>query len=62
MAHISVDQLAARKRQLIAERDRRIRELSIGYDNAIAVIDELLQMAMGHDGQPPKEDLQDDTR
>lgn len=46
MKHITVEQLLARKQELVAERDDKMRILAVGYDNAIATIDDLINRAM----------------
>ena len=45
MKYITVDQLLKRKQELILEREEKMRTLVIGYDNAIAIIEELINMA-----------------
>jgi ATP-dependent Clp protease ATP-binding subunit ClpA len=46
MTHITIEELLQRKQELIQERDERLKMTAVGYDNAIAVIDELIKMAM----------------
>ena len=46
MKYITVDQLLKRKQELILEREDKIKMLVIGYDNAIAIIEELINMAV----------------
>jgi ATP-dependent Clp protease ATP-binding subunit ClpA len=43
--YITVEQLLKRKQELILEREDKIKMLVIGYDNAIAIIEELINMA-----------------
>lgn len=45
MKYITVDQLLKRKQELILEREDKMKMLVIGYDNAIAIIEELINMA-----------------
>ena len=45
MKYITVEQLLTRKQELIKERDHKMLVLSVGYENAIAVIDELISTA-----------------
>ncbi len=45
MKYITVDQLLKRKQELILEREEKIKTLVIGYDNAIAILEELINMA-----------------
>ena len=49
MRYITVDQLLKRKQELILEREDKIKTLVIGYDNAIAIIEELINMAANQD-------------
>ena len=49
MRYITVDQLLKRKAELILEREDKIKMLVIGYDNAIAIIEELINMAANQD-------------
>ena len=46
MRYITVDQLLKRKQDLILEREEKIKMITVGYDNAIAIIEELINMAM----------------
>ena len=49
MKHITIEELLQRKQELIQERDERLKLTAVGYDNAIALIDELIQMALAKD-------------
>ena len=50
MKYITVDQLLKRKQELILEREEKIKMLVVGYDNAIAIIEELISMATNEEG------------
>ena len=49
MKYITVDQLLKRKQELILEREDKIKMITVGYDNAIAIIEELISMATNQD-------------
>ena len=42
---ITLEQLEKRKQELIKERDHKLLVLTVGYENAIAILDELITMA-----------------
>lgn len=46
MKYITVEHLLKRKQELIEEREDKLRTLVVGYDNAIAILDELIKTAM----------------
>ncbi len=46
MKYITIEQLIAEKVQLEQEREQRMKELSIAYENAIAIVDKLIQIAI----------------
>ena len=46
MKYITVEQMQKRKQDLILEREEKIKMITVGYDNAIAIIEELINMAM----------------
>ena len=45
MKYITLDELLERKQELISEREERLKMTAVGYDNAIALIEELIQKA-----------------
>ncbi len=47
MKYITLEQLEVRKHELIVEREDKLRVVTIGYDNAIAILDELIVLAIG---------------
>ena len=49
MSDITVDQLLKKKQELIQERDHKLLVLTVGYDNAIALLDELIEMTAKKD-------------
>ena len=49
MKYITVDQLLKRKQELILEREDKIKMLVVGYDNAIAILEELINAAMANE-------------
>lgn len=53
MKHITLEQLLSRKQELMKERDHKMLVLSVGYENAIAVIDELISTAMAVEDVEP---------
>ena len=40
---ITLEQLEKRKQELIQERDHKLLVLTVGYENAIALLDELIK-------------------
>ena len=42
---ITLKQLEKRKQELIQERDHKLLVLTVGYENAIAILDNLIEMA-----------------
>lgn len=57
MKYITLEELVQRKQELIRERDERLKLTTVGYDNAIALLDELIQKVAGmSEAEPPGSD------
>lgn len=49
MNYITVEQLQEKRQELVDEKNHKILILNIGYDNAIALLDELIEKAQEND-------------